>query len=350
MPRTDAAADAGLLTRLREAARAVPAPDVVLACSRQGHRTVATAGTRTVPPGVPREALRYELGSVTKTFTGLLLAVLVHDGILGYSDPLDAHLPAPSTRRRRPADGDGATLLNAVTHTAGLPRLPAGFYRHALPRWRTNPYAGYGRRAVLDAYHRTRPRHRPGTRWHYSNLGVAVLGHALGHTVRAPYEELLTRRVLRPLGMAGTALRAGAPGADAPGHGADGIRPVPPADMGGFVAAGAVRATPADLLRYLEAHLRPPAGDEPLHRALNDVRRPLLRRGVRHRATHTLTWFQQSCDGGEIFFHAGATPGQEAFLGFRPDTGTALVALATRRFGRRTTIVPVAHGLLCDGL
>lgn len=337
--------DPGLRRRLQETARGVPAPDVVLAWSRQGHRTLVTAGTRPAPTDVPREALRYELGSVTKTFTGLLLAALVHDGVLSYADPLDAHLPPPPQNRPR---ATGATLLHAATHTAGLPRLPADFYRHALPRRRTNPYAGYGKHAVLAAYRRVRPRHPPGTRWRYSNLGVAVLGHALGHAVQTRYEDLLTRRVLRPLGMSHTVLRPGAPGTDAPGHGADGTSRVPPAHMGGFVAAGGVRATPEDLLRYLEAHLRPAVGDQALAGALRDVRRAVLRRGPRHRATHTLNWFQQPCDGGEIYFHAGATAGQEAFVGFRPDTGTALAALATRRHGRRTTLVPIAHALLCD--
>jgi hypothetical protein len=73
----------------------------------------------------------------------------------------------------------------------------------------------------------------------------------------------------------------------------------------------------------------------------------LLRRGPGHRHTRTLAWFHHpGDDGGPVCFHAGATAEQEAFLGFRPGTGTALVALATRRRTRRTSLVPTAYALL----
>lgn len=345
------ATDANLARRLRAAARAVPAPDVVLACSRHGAHTVVTGGTDDGPGSAHRGALRYEIGSATKTFTGLLLAVLAHEGLVRYDDLLDARLPATAVRHGAPRHAHGPTLLHAMTHTAGLPRLPAGLYRHALPRRRTNPYAGYPRQAVLDAYARTRLRHRPGSRWHYSNLGVAVLGHALAEAAGTGYPQLLADRVLDPLGLRETALAPGDDGSDATGHGRDGATPVPPADLGGFTAAGAVRATPADLLRFLDAHLRPQHSPGPLGHALHTMRQPVLRRGPGHRHTHTLAWFHHPCaDGGPVCFHAGATAGQEAFLGFRPDTGTALVALATRRHTRRTSLVPTAYALLTDGL
>lgn len=338
------ATDSALRGRLLETARSVPAPDVVLGCSRHGRHTVVSAGGEA--GAVHREELRYEIGSATKTYTGLLLAVLVHEGLVRYDDPLDARLPH-SARRTQARHAPVPTLLQAVTHTAGLPRLPADLYRHALPRRSTNPYAGYHRQAVLDAYSRVRLRHRPGSRWHYSNLGVAVLGQALGHAAGTGYEDLLTDRVLRPLDLRETALSAAGADTDATGHGSDGTTPVPPADMGGFTAAGAVRATPGDLLRFLDAHLRPQDHPGALGSALHAMRQPVLRRGMGHRHTHTLAWFQHPCDdGGAVCFHAGATAGQEAFLGFRPATGTALVALSTRRHTRRTSLVPAAYALL----
>ncbi|MCF6523354.1 serine hydrolase [Streptomyces sp. JJ36] len=349
-PAPAAHAAAGTLTaaRLREAVAAVPAPDVVFAVSHRGRRTLVAGGTRPYPPG-DRRALRYEIGSATKTFTGLLFAALADDGLLAAGDPLDTRLPA-AVRARAGDPAHPVTLLHALTHTSGLPRLPRDFYPHALPRWRVNPYAGYGRRRLLDAYRRTRPRRAPGTRWHYSNFAVSVLGHALAHTVGSPYGELLTRRVLHPLGLAGTALCAAGPDRDATGHAADGRTPLPPAELAGFTPAGAVRATPDDLLAFLEAHVRP--GDGPaagrLSGALAEVQRPVLRRGAGHRHLHTLTWFRQPSPYGPVCFHAGATPGQEAFLGYRPATGTAVVGLATRRFAARTSLVPVAHALLTE--
>jgi hypothetical protein len=90
---------------------------------------------------------------------------------------------------------------------------------------------------------------------------------------------------------------------------------VPPFDAGGFRAAGAVPATPYDLLAFLEAHL------------------------------HTITWFRHPADGGPMYFHAGANLGRQAFLGFRPDTGTALAAVCTRRFRARAPFVATAYAL-----
>lgn len=327
--------------RLEEAVRAVDAPDVVFAFSRNGRRTVRCGGTRPSPP-VPRELLRYEIGSASKTFTGLLLAHLVANGRVSGGDPAAAHL----TTGRRSAGPAGITLMHLITHTSGLPPLPPGFHRQALPRWSTNPYAGYPSERVVQAFLDSDPRHRPGSRWRYSNFGVATLGHALAAATATPWEELLAGELLHPLGLTGTALSPGGPDHDAVGHRADGTTPTPPLLIGGFQAAGAVRAVPHDLLTFLEAHLRPEG--RPPADALRTVRRPVLRRGLGHRHEHTLTWFRHPTPHGEMYFHSGATSGQQAFLGFRPATGTALAALSTRRYHRRDTLVPTAYGLLAD--
>ncbi|GGU39862.1 serine hydrolase domain-containing protein [Streptomyces lavendofoliae] len=322
---------------LDEAVRAVGAPDVVFALSRDGRRTVRAGGTAPPAP-VPRERLRYEIGSASKTFTGLLLADLIASGTLSGNDPA-ASLLDPA----RPPGRHPVTLTHLITHTSGLPPLPADFYPQALPRWSTNPYAHYPPERVVRAFLRARLRYRPGTRWRYSNFAVAALGHTLAAATGTPWERLLTHRVLRPLGLRDTVLHPSGPDTDATGHHEDGT-PTPPLLIGGFQAAGAVRATPRDLLTFLEAHLRPDAS--PLTAALREVRRPLLRRGFGHAHTHTLTWFHHPAEGGSMYFHIGATSGQTAFLGFRPDSGTALVALSTRRYSRRDTLVPTAYALL----
>ncbi|WEH35836.1 serine hydrolase [Streptomyces sp. AM 4-1-1] len=368
--------------RLADAADALGAPDIVLAVSRRGHRTVHCGGVAQPPRGVPRDQWRYEIGSASKTFTGLLLADLVAAGRFAYDDVAATRL-AP----HRPAGppGNPATLLHLITHTSGLPAFPADFYPQALPHWSTAPYAGYSAERVVAAYLRARPRHRPGTRWHYSNFGASVLGHTLAAATETPWEDLIGHHVLAPLGLTGVRLHpcaerpatptspsaptsghpfapapTPAPGADtshaaeahasaeaiadARGYRRDGVTPVPALRMGGFQAAGAVRATPGDLLSYLEAHLDP--SRTPLSAALEAVRRPLLRRGRGHRHVHTLTWFQHLSSRGPLYFHGGATPGQQAFLGFRPATGTAVVALATRRVSLRDPFIATAYALL----
>ncbi|WP_434599818.1 serine hydrolase domain-containing protein [Streptomyces sp. A5-4] len=329
-----------LARTLRVAVDSVDAPDVVFALSQNGHRLVHSGGAGTPPP-LPRDRMRYELGSASKTFTGLLLAHLIQTGRLtGGESAISCLAPA-----RAPGEHP-ITLAHLITHTSGLPPLPADFYPQALPRWSTNPYAHYSRAQAVAAFLRAHPRHRPGDRWRYSNFGAATLGHALAAATATPWETLLTSLVLRPLSLTGVTLQPTPDGFDATGHRVDGVTPTPPLLIPGFRAAGTVRSTPHDLLTYLEAHLRP--DNHPLAQALSAVRAPVLRRGLSHRHTHTLTWFRHPTANGPMYFHSGATSGQQAFLGFHPGINTALAAFATRRFRRADTFVSTAYNLLAQ--
>ncbi|MDX3382474.1 serine hydrolase [Streptomyces niveiscabiei] len=309
--------------RLTEALHLIDAPDAVLGVSRHGRRTVVGADGAVRP-------LRYELGSLTKTFTVLLTARLADEGLIGLDDPLAAHLPVPATP---------ITLRHLATHTSGLPRIPRELLPGALLRPHHNPYTAYDTDRLLAAFARTRPRHKPGEYWAYSNFGVALLGQALARTTGTPYPSLLAERILTPLGLT----RTGATPAptDAVGYRKDGTTRVPSTPMGAFAPAASVRATPGDLLTYAEAHLDPRGvlGD-----ALRQVLVPQLRRG-RRRETHTLTWFQHDTDHGPLLFHSGATFGQQAYAGFHPASGTAVIALANRHH-RGCRLVPIAHELL----
>ncbi|WP_431781034.1 serine hydrolase domain-containing protein [Streptomyces chumphonensis] len=330
---------AGWEERVRAAVRALDGPDVVVAVSRDGERLVHSGGHGPARQ-TDRERLRYEIGSASKTYTVLLLAALAHAGRVGAHDPVTAHLPPLRPDPHR----DAITLTHLATHTSGLPRLPhdAEFLRRAVPAWRTNPYADYGTGHLLDAFARARVRHRPGSRWWYSNFGGALLGQALARTTATSYADLLTDHVLGPLGLGNTGLHPGTPGRDAVGHRRDGTTPVPPLVMRGFAPAGAVRATPHDLLTFLEAHVAPER--TPLTAALREVTRPVLRRGLRPRQTHTLTWFRD----GEVYYHPGATPGHEAFLGFHRATRTAVAVLAARSWSRRSSLGLTGYSLLTE--
>ncbi|AXI72058.1 serine hydrolase domain-containing protein [Streptomyces cavourensis] len=345
VPRVDAPGSPSTTARLLAGAAArIDAPDVVLALSRDGVHTVHTGGSAEPGP-VPRERLHHELGSASKPYAGLLLARLVAQGRVRYEDRaadlLAPGLPVhPAVRR--------ITLRQLLTHTSGLPGLPADFYPQAVPRWSTDPYGNYPADRVVRAFLRARPRHRPGTRWRYSNFAVSVLGHTLAAATGTPWEVLLHQQVLAPLGLGATLLRPGPDGTDATGHRRDGT-PLPALDTGGFTAAGALRATPLDLLTFLEAHLGAAGPQDPsMTAALTEVVRPLLRRGWRHAHTHTLTWFHHPSPYGPVLFHAGATLGQQAFLGFRPGTGLAVAATATRRVHRKDTFVATAYELLTE--
>ncbi|QCW78017.1 beta-lactamase family protein [Streptomyces sp. S6] len=148
--------------------------------------------------------MHHELGSASKPYAGLLLARLVAQGRVRYEDRaadlLAPGLPVhPAVRR--------ITLRQLLTHTSGLPGLPADFYPQAVPRWSTDPYGNYPADRVVRAFLRARPRHRPGTRWRYSNFAVSVLGHTLAAATGTPWEVLLHQQVLAPLGLGATLLR-----------------------------------------------------------------------------------------------------------------------------------------------
>ncbi|SFF58276.1 CubicO group peptidase, beta-lactamase class C family [Actinacidiphila alni] len=340
-PATDGAA---FRERLERAAAEVDAPDVVLAVSRAGRRTTVGGGSGPQPQGTPREQRQYELGSLSKTFTVLLLAGLARDGVLALDDPLAEHLPdlpLPHPYARE------ITLRHLATHTSGLPRVPRELVAGALLRPYTNGYAGYDTARLLRAFAGARTRHAPGSRWHYSNLGIALLGPVLERATGTDYGTLLRDRVLTPLGLTRTTVGPPIPG-DGPaatGYRGDGRTPLPPTDMAAFTAAGGVRAVPGDLLTYAEAHLSP--GGSALEAALRDVQVPQLRRGYGRRHTHTLTWYQHPAPGGPLLFHAGATFGQQTFLGYHPATGTAVAGLATRH-DRRCRVVTTSYALLYE--
>ncbi|MFJ4717400.1 serine hydrolase domain-containing protein [Streptomyces sp. NPDC088785] len=329
-------ADQDLLTR---SLHRIDAPDVILAVTRHGRRTLLHTGTSPTP-GPQRLTARYELGSLTKTYTGLLLADLCTHGTLTLNDPVVTHLPHLPPHHPHL---DRITLGHLITHTSGLPRLPPDLLAGALLHPRRNSYADYTHGQLLHVFARTRPRHTPGTRWNYSNFGMAVLGAALSTATATAFPDLLTTRILTPLGLTDTTPAPDPTDTDALGHRKDGTTPVPTSPMGAFAPAAAVRTTPDDLLTYLEAHLTPPPG--PLAPALHQVQTPVLRRGLRHRDTHTLTWFHHPAPGGPLLFHAGATFGQQAFAGYHPASATGVAALATRR-GNDCHLVPTAYDLL----
>ncbi|MEW1722423.1 serine hydrolase domain-containing protein [Streptomyces sp. NPDC093109] len=293
---------------------------------------------------------RFEVGSVTKCFTALLLAEQVARGEMAYGDPLSRFLPYGVLPR---TPGGAITPLHLATHTSGLPRLPPGFLAAAAPRWFSNPYAGFTTADVLSSLAGTRTRTRPGDRVRYSNFGVGLLGHLL--TVAADgrpeqreewsergeqgepgerkergcggrrYGELLTARVLEPLGLCHTGCAPNGPQATGHWHG----RPRPAWRIPGLAGAGAVRSTARDLLALLDALLDPAAarGPDELRAALADVVRPrlALRGGAKRLA---LVWNIRVRPDGDVYHHSGGTRGFTSFTGFSPAHRTAVVALA----------------------
>jgi CubicO group peptidase (beta-lactamase class C family) len=186
----------------------------------------------------------FEIGSVTKVFTGLLFAQALARGELDLEDPIDPFFPAGVPH----FEGRSIRLLDLATHTSGLPWMPTNL--HAPP---PNPGAGYSL-ADLEAFLMTYPLPAdPGSRFQYSNVGTSVLGQVVRMRAGATdFASLLRRDVTGPIGLIDTTitLTAEQEGRRVQGH--DAGAPMPPNEIGpGMAAGGALRSTGEDLLLLL---------------------------------------------------------------------------------------------------
>jgi serine-type D-Ala-D-Ala carboxypeptidase/endopeptidase len=292
------------LAELARAAAPKPPAGLVLA-RRTGDGAVELASA-----GPVAEDAVFELGSITKAVTGLLLADAVVRGEVELDTPLTDCLP--EARPRAPI-----RLGELATHTAGLPRLPLAFLRRRGFTNLTDPYEGSTVDELLADLARVRPRRR---RMRYSNLGAALLGQALAARAGAPYETLVHERVLTPLGVEDVWARD-LP-APAQPHDRRG-RPVPPWNLGAYAPAGCLRGTARGALALATACLRPPPAMEA---AVALALTPRARRGP---MAAGLGWMRTPAGRDvQMWWHNGGTHGSRAFTGFVTETGRAVAAVA----------------------
>lgn len=266
------------------------------------------------------ETTLFEIGSISKIFTNLLLAQLVLDGKMALDAPVADYLPAGT--KIPDFEGRAITLFDLATQSSGLPSVPPELM-FADP---ANPYRYYSRQmlyAFLAAYPLPRA---PGAEYEYSNIGVTLIGEAVSHVAGLPYTELVEQRILEPLDMDETMLVVPAALASrfATGHDDTG-KPVPHWDFDVFAAAGGWRSTTVDLAKFAAAA----SGqiDTPLKDAfalmLEETRpagSPNMRVG--------LGWMLLEHEGGTTVWHNGMTGGFNAFIGYDRATGKAAVVQA----------------------
>lgn len=263
----------------------------------------------------------FEIGSVTKVFTALLLSDMVQRGEVALTDPVSKYLPATVKMPQR--NGKQITLQDLANHTSGLPRMPANFK----PKDPANPFADYSVAQLyefLSSYELTRD---PGAQYEYSNLGGGLLGHVLALRAGMDYEALVRARITGPLDMKSTsiALTPGMKARMATGH--DGkLKPVANWDLPTLAGAGALRSTANDLLKFLAANLgytRTPFA--PAMAAMLDARKPTGAPGVEI----ALGWHITSTPATDpVTWHNGGTGGYRSFIGYDPKTRTGVVVLA----------------------
>jgi D-alanyl-D-alanine-carboxypeptidase/D-alanyl-D-alanine-endopeptidase len=294
----------------------MPGYGLVAGTIDRGATTVVVRGESGGGAKLDRHAI-FEIGSVTKTFTAMVLADMVRRGEVGLNDPIEKFLPSGVTAPVR--DNRHITLLDLATQTSGLPSLPSNLTPSKSP----NPFAEYTEAKLYDFLsHYTLPR-EPGASYEYSNLGVGLLGVLLANRTKSPYETLVTERVLKPLGMdsTGIILRPGIAEHLATGHDADG-EPAENSDLNALTAAGGLRSSLGDMLKYLAANM---ASAGPL---ADDVRAVQAPRRDAASADDRIGLVWHTLTKSRIIWHNGQTGGYHSFIGISADRTRGIVILS----------------------
>lgn len=276
------------------------------------------AATRTVAgDGAEVDAdTLFEIGSMTKVFTSLLLADMVLDGTVSLDDPVAKYLPEGASLPQR--NGKTITLRNLSQQDSGLPRLPDNLS----PADVANPYADYTEQDLLAFLARYELPRDIGSQYEYSNLGVGLLGYALSRAAGTDFETLLRTRILEPLRMDDTAI-ALSPDQQArfaTGHD-EYMRPTSAWDLSVLAGAGGMRSTTADMLIFLKAALDPASPIAPaMTLSLTERRKgPGFEAG--------LGWMIVPAPQGEVVGHGGGTGGFRSYMAIQPAADRAVVVL-----------------------
>ncbi|MEJ3745379.1 serine hydrolase domain-containing protein [Actinomycetes bacterium KLBMP 9797] len=295
-----------------EAQAAGRAPSLVAGVVRDG-QLVHVSGAGEHPR--PDPDLGYRIGSISKTMTAVLIMQLRDEGKLALDDLLYRHLPGTPV--------GGVTLRQLLGHAAGLQREPdsAGWWERTEGSDLDTLLAGLTADKLAHPPHRT---------YHYSNLAYGLLGAVLERVTGRPWFELLTDRLLAPLGMSRTTYQAAEPFARGyvvhPWHGT--LHEEPRTDTGAMAPAGQLWSTVADLAKWA-AFLADPAPEVLAPETLAEMCAPVV-------ISDLESWTHGHGLGLELYRlgervmvgHGGSMPGYVATLVVHRPSRTGVLAYA----------------------
>ncbi|MDX2197683.1 MAG: serine hydrolase [Phycisphaerae bacterium] len=290
---------------------------------------ISPAGTRVIAHGSAGSASSrpldgdtiFEIGSITKTFTGTLLADMVRAGEVKAEDTIRQWLPktcAPPKSGAREM-----TLRDLATHTSGLQRMPTNHQ----PADITNPYADYTTEQLHEWLSDTDVMFEIGSQRVYSNVGYGLLGHLLEVKSGKTYAELVKERITGPLGMSSTtiALSDEQKARLAQGHD-EKLKAMPNWDLPAMAGAGALRSSVNDMLKYAAANLQ--IGKTPLEETVKLAQRVDIPIGAGKEKT-SLAWGPVSAmHGTDVVWHNGGTGGYHSVIAMDPATKRGVVVLS----------------------
>jgi CubicO group peptidase (beta-lactamase class C family) len=263
----------------------------------------------------------FDIASITKPFTGLLLQDMIERGEMKLDDPVAKYLP--QSVRMPTRNGKEITLLHLVTHTSGLPHIAPNLN----PKRVDNPFADYTveeLNAFLSGYKLTRD---PGTKFGYSSLGMGLLGHVIALKAGTNYESLVVDRICRPLIMDSTriTLTPELKARFATGHNKFG-EAVLSWDRETQLGGSALRSTANDMLKFLSANLGlTPSSLTPLMEKTHVVHLDQTL-GMDFGLAWMITAGPQ---GTKIIWHAGGAPGYVTFAGMDKARRRGVVVLSS---------------------
>lgn len=269
----------------------------------------------------PDDRTVYEIGSISKVFTALLLADAAVRGEVTLDKPIARLLPEGVTLPN--GAGERITLRMLATHTSGLPRIPIEIrsddYR--------DPYAAYAESDLWNSLRKVKLDFEPGTKASYSNLAAGLLGTLLARNAGLSYAELLAVRVTRPLGMSDTVVTLSDDQRPrfAPPFTAAGERWTP-WEFQALAGAGGIRSTLADMMRFASAMLRPAAS--PLQQAIELAWAKQELAGSISPGGQALGWLMAG--DGRTRWHNGMTGGYHAAMFVNAELHVATVVLSNR--------------------
>ncbi|WP_327581869.1 beta-lactamase family protein [Nonomuraea sp. NBC_00507] len=307
-----------LLRRLAVEQAECRVPSLTAAIVRDG-RTAWFGGRGRVGDAPPTAATQYRLGSITKSMVAVVVMRLRDEGALALTDPLDAHLPG--------APHGHLTIAQLLSHTGGLTAEPPTAW------WERTP--GIPAADLLKRLGPGELKHRPGRRFHYSNVGFALLGELVAHLRGTTWLQAVHGEVLTPLGMNDTTARPRAP--HATGYAvhpwADVVLAEPEHDSDAMSPAGQLWSTPHDLARWA-AFLCGDTGGVLCGDTLAEMREPV---GVDDGDTWTGGFglgLQLSRDGGRrLAGHSGSMPGFLATVWADAAEGVGVLFMANTTSG-----------------
>ena len=275
----------------------------------------------------------FEIGSISKTFTGTILADMVLRGKLQLEDPLQSLLPEDVMAPTR--NGETIKLVHMANHTSSLPRMPNNFN----PANPANPYVDYSEE-LLYSFLSTHELSRDiGSQYEYSNYAMGLLGHVMAAKNNSNYEALMVSVIAKPLSMDNTRIGL-TPSMQkhlAIGH-SGGIE-VENWDLTTLAGAGAIRSNAVDILKYLAANMGKEKSS--LYPAMQ-----LAHKNSREEAAEPIVglgWHTMVKDGKEIIWHNGGTGGYRAFAGFTKDGDSGVVVLTNSSAGADDIGIHLLH-------